>query len=56
MSAAACKVDFSRETGSLVVCTCGFTLGPFTDHDRAVQIAREHRIMHARPPMRGRRT
>jgi hypothetical protein len=51
MSAAACRVDRSAETGSLVVCTCGFALGPFTDHARAVEIAREHRIMHKARPL-----
>ncbi len=41
-----CKTDRSTETGSLVVCTCGLALGPFMDHERAVEVARDHRTMH----------
>lgn len=54
MSAAACMVDHSPETGSLVVCTCGFALGPFMDHARAVEIARQHRKVHSGLPIYGR--
>lgn len=49
MSAHACRVDTSKETGSLVVCTCGFALGPFMDREQALKIAREHRRVHAEP-------
>lgn len=49
MSAAACRVDYSPTTGSLVVCTCGLALGPFMDKSRAVEIAAEHRRVHAEP-------
>lgn len=38
-----CKVDRSPDTGSLVACTCGLALGPFTDHSTALSAAREHR-------------
>lgn len=41
-----CKVDRSPDTGSLVVCTCGLVLGPFTEHGRALTVAREHRRIH----------
>lgn len=46
MSAHACRVDTSKETGSLVVCTCGFVLGPFMERATAREIAREHRGAH----------
>lgn len=49
MSAYACRVDVSKETGSLVVCTCGFVLGPFMNRDRALEVARDHRRIHAEP-------
>ncbi|MGB4777428.1 hypothetical protein [Microbacterium sp.] len=49
MSAAACRVDRSPDTGSLVVCTCGFALGPFMDHSKALDVAEEHRRIHAAP-------
>ena len=42
----ACRVDRSAETGSLVVCVCGFAVGPFMDHARAVEVARAHRAVH----------
>lgn len=45
----ACTVDYSRETGSLVVCTCGFVLGPFRDKANAHEEARRHRLVHAAP-------
>lgn len=45
----ACTVDFSRETGSLVACTCGFVVGPFSDKANAVEEARHHRLVHAAP-------
>lgn len=47
MSAHACRIDYSRETGTLVVCTCGFVLGPFRDRANAVEEARQHRQIHA---------
>ncbi|PZU44038.1 MAG: hypothetical protein DI566_13245 [Microbacterium sp.] len=46
MSAHACIIDRSPETGSLVACTCGFALGPFGDHAQALKLAREHREAH----------
>jgi hypothetical protein len=46
MVAHACKVDRSKETGSLVVCTCGFVLGPYREHAAAVAEARAHRLVH----------
>lgn len=49
MSAHACRVDTSSETGSLVFCTCGFVLGPFVNRQRALKIAKEHRAVHAQP-------
>ena len=49
MSAHACTVDYSRETGSLVVCTCGFVLGPFRVKSNAQEEARHHRLVHAEP-------
>lgn len=45
----ATKVDRSRETGSLVVCTCGLSLGPYLEHERALRAAREHRAIVAAP-------
>lgn len=52
MSAAkphACTVDYSRETGALVVCTCGFALGPFRVKANAHEEAKRHRLVHAEP-------
>ena len=49
----ACKVDRSPDTGSLVVCTCGFAIGPYLDHPRAVRAAEQHRAIHT--PTRPRR-
>lgn len=49
MTAHACRVDRSRETGSIVACTCGFAVGPFTDRARAHETARDHREAHASP-------
>lgn len=46
MSVHVCRVDYSAETGSLVACTCGFALGPFTMRERAAEVAREHRRVH----------
>lgn len=43
MSVHAVTVDWSPDTGSLVVCTCGLVLGPFNDYDEAKKEAREHR-------------
>lgn len=51
MTVHACRVDRSKETGSLVVCTCSFALGPFMDHARAIEVARQHRDAH-KPPQR----
>lgn len=48
MSLHVCKVDRSPDTGSLVACTCGLTLGPFTVHATAITAAREHRQAHSR--------
>lgn len=39
-------VDRSPATGTLVVCTCGLVLGPLSDHERALGIAKEHRGQH----------
>ena len=46
-AAYSCKTDRSPDTGSLVVCTCGLALGPFMEHERAAEVARDHRKMHA---------
>ncbi|RAZ34822.1 hypothetical protein DO944_03090 [Microbacterium sp. SMR1] len=54
MSASACRVDRSPDTGSLVVCTCGLSLGPFMDHARAISVARDHRDVHKREKARAR--
>ncbi|WP_426621467.1 hypothetical protein [Microbacterium sp. As-52] len=40
------RTDRSSDTGTLVVCTCGATLGPMMNHDTALSVAREHRGMH----------
>lgn len=50
MSAHACVVDWSPETGALVACTCGFALGPFADRKIAEKEARAHREAHKPPP------
>jgi hypothetical protein len=52
MSVHVCRVDVSKETGSLVVCTCGAALGPFAERDRALAVAREHRRLHEAPRKR----
>lgn len=49
MTAHACRIDYSQETGSLVVCTCGFALGPFREKANAVKAAGDHRRAHAEP-------
>lgn len=49
MTAHACRIDYSRETGTLVACTCGFVLGPFRDRANAVEAARAHRPVHVEP-------
>lgn len=36
-------LDYSPETGSLVVCTCGLVLGPFHEYREARKAAAEHR-------------
>lgn len=46
MSAHACIVDWSPETGALVVCTCGFVLGPFMERAAAAREADQHRRAH----------
>lgn len=46
MSVAVCRVDRSSETGDLVVCTCGFTMGPFMTPGNARDSARAHREVH----------
>ena len=40
------RVERSPDTGTLVVCTCGLARGPLTDHDAALDIAKEHRTHH----------
>lgn len=45
----ACGIDYSAETGSLVVCTCGFVLGPFRDKANALEEAKRHRDVHKEP-------
>lgn len=42
----ATRVDRSPHTGTLVVCTCGLVVGPLMSHERAIEIAREHRKRH----------
>lgn len=39
----AASIDYSPDTGSLVVCTCGLTLGPFNEYKEARSAAVEHR-------------
>lgn len=39
----AATIDWSPDTGSLVVCTCGLTLGPFNEYAEARAAAVEHR-------------
>ena len=48
----AVTVDWSPDTGSLVVCTCGAALGPFAERDRGLAVAREHRRLHEAPRKR----
>ena len=42
MNVHAVSIDWSPDTGSLVVCTCGLVLGPFNDYDEAKKAGREH--------------
>lgn len=42
------RTDRSRDTGTLVVCTCGAVLGPLLDHARALKAADDHRNVHRR--------
>lgn len=49
MSVHVCRVDNSADTGALVVCSCGFSVGPFMDRPRAREVAREHRRAHDEP-------
>lgn len=37
------SIDYSPDTGSLVVCTCGLVLGPFHEYREARKAAVEHR-------------
>lgn len=39
----AASIDYSPDTGSLVVCTCGLLLGPYTEYAEARAAAVEHR-------------
>lgn len=43
MTVHAATIDWSPTTGSLVVCTCGLILGPYTDYAEARKAAVEHR-------------
>lgn len=43
MSAHTVSIDYSSDTGSLVVCTCGLVLGPFHEYREARKAAAEHR-------------
>lgn len=43
MSVHAASIDYSPDTGSLVVCTCGLVLGPFHEYKEARKAAVEHR-------------
>lgn len=43
MTAHTVSIDYSPETGSLVVCTCGLVLGPFHEYREARKAASEHR-------------
>ena len=52
MTVHAVSIDWSPDTGSLVVCTCGLVLGPFNDYDEAKKEAREHRRLHEAPRKR----
>lgn len=42
MTVHAASIDWSPDTGSLVVCTCGLVLRPFNDYDEAKKAGREH--------------
>lgn len=42
MTVHAVTVDWSPDTGSLVVCTCGLVLGPYNDYEEAKKVGREH--------------
>lgn len=41
-----CRVDTSA-TGSLVACTCGYVVGPFSTEEGAKADATRHRNRHA---------
>lgn len=43
MTVHAASIDYSPDTGSLVVCTCGLVLGPFHEYKEARKAAIEHR-------------
>ena len=43
MTVHAASIDYSPDTGSLVVCTCGLVLGPYTEYKEARKAAVEHR-------------
>lgn len=43
MTVHAASIDYSPDTGSLVVCTCGLVLGPFHEYAEAREAAIEHR-------------
>lgn len=59
MSVHVCKVDSSRETGSIVACSCGLSLGPYQGKATALAEARAHReatkpVVERTPEMRER--
>ena len=39
----AVTLDYSPETGTIVACVCGLTLGPFNEYAEARKAAVEHR-------------
>lgn len=43
MTVHAASIDYSPDTGSLVVCTCGLVVGPFHEYREARKAAAEHR-------------
>lgn len=49
MTTHACVVSRSKETGTVVACSCGLALGPYPDHAKAIAEARAHREVCAPP-------
>lgn len=43
MTAHVVTLDYSPETGTIAACTCGLTLGPYTEYGEARTSAAEHR-------------